>query len=133
VANEVNFFSYSFVAAADLSAKQFYAVAIDSAGKVNVAGAGVPVAGVLTNKPTSGQEASVAILGISKAVAGGTIAAGALVEANASGQFITISALVQASGAAGMACGICLTPTTVSGDIFTLLLLPMGVKPTSAA
>ena len=66
----------TLVAAANLSTKQFYAVKVDSAGKIAIAGAGENAIGILQNKPTSGLVASVETLGVSKAKYGDTVTAG---------------------------------------------------------
>ena len=54
----------TLIAAADLSAKQFFGVILDSAGKAALAGTAGQVIGILQNKPTSGQAAIVAISGV---------------------------------------------------------------------
>lgn len=51
----------SYEAAADLSAKQFYAVTMDNTGKINVATAAKNITGILQNKPASGYMGSVAM------------------------------------------------------------------------
>lgn len=82
----------TLIAAADLSAKQYYAVKVDSAGKGALAGAGERAAGILQNVPESGKSGTVMVFGISKAVYGATVAAGAALMVNASGQLITATA-----------------------------------------
>ena len=63
-------FVQTFTANADLSAKQFYLVKVDTsadatpANVVLAAGATAIIVGVLNNKPTSGQAAEVALAGI---------------------------------------------------------------------
>jgi Uncharacterized conserved protein (DUF2190) len=75
---------------ADLSAKQYLAVAVSGADfQVNVVGNGVKALGVLQNAPTSGQAADVRVIGVSKAVAGAAYARGVMLMSNASGQLIT--------------------------------------------
>ena len=59
---------------------------------VLAAAIGAQIYGVLQNKPTTGQAADVAFVGISKAVAGGTITRGDKLMTNASGQLITWTA-----------------------------------------
>lgn len=77
-------------AAADLSAKQFFCVKVTAENAVNLAGAGEAVDGVLQNKPTSGQEATVWGVGsTTKAVAGAAVAAGADVTPDANGKLVT--------------------------------------------
>ena len=80
-------------AAADLSAKQYHIVKLASATTVNVCSAitDVPI-GVLLNNPASGEAAEICILGVSKIVADGTIAAGNLLGTSADGQADAIAA-----------------------------------------
>lgn len=109
------------VAAADLSAAQFKAVVIDSAGKVALPGvAGAVVDGVLQDKPLAGQSASVCVSGVSKIEAGATVAPGDLVAIDATNRAVTAVATNHAFGRA-----------LTGGDIGTLisvLLLPYGVQ-----
>jgi hypothetical protein len=78
---------YSFEAAADLSAKQFYFVKLATGGKVDVCAAAtdVPI-GVLQNKPTSGQTAEVTVLGITKVSGDADLAIGNLIGTSSDGQ-----------------------------------------------
>src|SRR5574343_819102 len=131
-------FRLSLVAAADLSAKQYYAVKIDSAGKVAVAGAGELAIGILQNKPAAGEAANVWTFGpVSKAFAGGTIAAGAAVAADSNGKLVTATAgKVNTSDAGASAdpliasnvIGVAVT-SAVSGDIFAVALIGAGAVP----
>lgn len=79
----------NMTASADLSAKQFFAVKITGSRVV-----GLPTAvtdftyGILQNKPKSAQVCDVALFGITKASAGGTISAGSLLEVASGGQII---------------------------------------------
>jgi len=72
MAYEINNYSVraTFVAGADLSTKQYTFVKLNSSGQVIAAAAAtdIPI-GVLQNNPTSGQEASVTIVGGTKIVA----------------------------------------------------------------
>lgn len=78
------------VAAADLSAKQFYAVTIDSDGKVALPTAqGQRTFGILQNDPESGKVAEVGFEGRSKYIAGGTIAAGDQLTTDSGGKLVT--------------------------------------------
>lgn len=78
---------HSRIAAADLSAKQYYFVKLDSSGNVDVcSGATDRPYGVLQNAPTSGQAAEVMLAGISKVSSDGTIAVGALIGTSGDGQ-----------------------------------------------
>jgi hypothetical protein len=82
----------TLTAGADLSAKQYHFVVLASATTVNVATAitNAPI-GILQNNPTSGQQAIVAISGVSKVVADGTLAAANFIGTSADGQADAIS------------------------------------------
>lgn len=106
-------------AAADLSAKQYLGVKLSAARAVNVVAASTDVPyGVLQNKPTSGQAADVCLFGLTKAVAGGTIAAGAKLMFNASAQVIT-----WASGAGNTVVGQALEAGVVN-QVISILYSP---------
>ena len=90
----------TLIAAADLSAKQFFGVILDSAGKAALAGTAGQVIGILQNKPTSGQAAIVAISGVSKAAAGGTCTMGKPISADSAGKFVDSSTGQRAIGRA---------------------------------
>lgn len=142
MAFEATSFQMTLVAAADLSAKQYYAVKIDSNGQAALAAAGEPAVGILQNKPIAGQSATVWAFGPrSKAVAGGTIAAGALVASDANGKFVTATTGKTNTSDAGAAAdpligsnvlGVAVT-SAVSGDIFTVVLCGLGAVPTTNA
>lgn len=96
-------------AGADLSTKQFYCVKVTGSRTVGLASAGgEAVYGILQNKPTLGQAADVGCLGISKAAAGNTFSAGALLMTDGTGRLITatssnhvVAQALEASTAAG--------------------------------
>lgn len=104
-------------ASADLSAKQFYAVKITAARVVGLVAAVTDITyGILQNKPKSAQVCDVALFGIVKAVAGGSITAGDKLEVNSSGQVITYTT-------SGTACIIGQAlETAVSAQVFTMYL-----------
>lgn len=82
--------SNTLPAAGDLSTKQYTFVTQNSAGRAATTGAGLKAYGVQQNKPIAIDHATtVAYLGISKVVAGGTIARNAEVEADSQGRAIT--------------------------------------------
>lgn len=110
--------SISLVAAADLTAKQFYAVKIDSNGQAALAGAGESAIGIVQNNPAAGSPASVMISGTSKAKAGGNITAGAKVAANSSGVFV-------AATTGNAVIGFAKTGAS-SGDTFEVVLKSLG-------
>ena len=80
----------SFVAGEDLSAKQFKFVTLESDGQVDLAdSAGENCIGVLLNNPAAAAAATVAVSGKVMVTSGGTIAAGAAVATDASGDAVT--------------------------------------------
>ena len=136
MATEIPVLDMTFTAAADLSASQYCFVFVDSAGKAALpTAAGMQVIGVLQNKPTIGQAATVRVYGVSKVVAGGVVAPGdRIATLITSGKAKTASKLVQASGAASYATGIALnTANTATNDVFTAFIGPVGTDPTAYA
>ncbi len=103
------------IAGADLSAKQFYAVKLSADNTVIVCAATTDKPyGILQNAPTSGQEAEVCVIGLTKVNSDAALAVGASIGTSADGQLATytvadttkyiIGQVQQASGAAaGMA------------------------------
>lgn len=80
----------SLEAGQDLSAKQYFLVAVASDGQVDPAGDGGNAIGVLTNKPAAaGRAASIAIGGRVKVIAGATVAAGDAMASDAAGEAVT--------------------------------------------
>ena len=76
-------------AAADLSAKQYYLLKVAGDGTVNLqTSAGGSVLGILQNDPESGQVADVGVVGVSKVLAGGTLAADDPIQAHTDGTAI---------------------------------------------
>ncbi|MDZ4342344.1 MAG: hypothetical protein U1E51_07890 [Candidatus Binatia bacterium] len=81
-------------AAVDLSGYQYRVVRFSAAQACNVASHALSAApteipcGILQNKPKSGEAATVAYAGPSKAMAGATVTARALISTNGSGQVI---------------------------------------------
>lgn len=107
--------SISLPVASDYSAKQYRFGQVNSSGRFELTSSGAPADGVLQDKPSAaGNIGSVAISGVSKVSAGGTIAAGDYVMSDADGD-----AIVATSGSA--VAGIALA-AAVSGDIFPVLL-----------
>ena len=103
---------------------QFLAVVLTSAGRTVALAAsiGAQIYGILQNKPTSGAAADVGFIGVTKAVAGGTIAAGAALMTNASGQLVTWTS---GSGYAQVGYAI---EAAVSGQTFTAFIGPTSPK-----
>ena len=111
--------SFSLPAGADLTAKQYHAVVVNSSGAAAAAGANVFVAGVLQNKPNSGQPATVTYGGVSKAVCGGNVAAGAKLTTDSAGKLVTATtgqAVVGTALAAG-----------ASGEVIPVLVNPVAL------
>jgi len=76
-------------AAADYSAKQYYAVYVSANGVVTVqTSAGGSVLGILQNDPISGGICDIAVIGVSKVKAGGTLAAGDPIQVHTDGTII---------------------------------------------
>lgn len=105
----------SLIAAADLSAKQFYAVVVDANGLAALqTSAGGRADGILQNKPLSGNVAEVAIDGVAKVACGAAVTAGDALGIDATGRAITYSS--------GIKIGTALSTTTAAGQIFSALL-----------
>lgn len=81
---------HGLTAAADLSAKQYHVAMLATTARQVKASTGATVAniGILQNDPAAGEPASVVAAGMTKAYAGGNIAAGALVTANSTAQCV---------------------------------------------
>lgn len=110
----------TFTASADLSGAQFLAVKVSGSNTVTKAAASTDaVIGILQNKPASGQEAVVMTLGITKAVAGAAVAAGAEVMANASAKVITAAS----AAGANRVIGIALEAAANADEIISVLLI----------
>lgn len=112
---------FSRPAAADLSAKQYFAVKIDSSGNAAVAGAGERACGVLQNDPdAAGKAATIAFAGVSKVQCGGDITIGNPVAVDSNGK-----AVAETTGDV-WTIGIALE-TGASGKIISILLQPSGL------
>ena len=101
---------------------QFYLVGLTAAGRtVAIASvAGQACYGVLQNKPTLGAPADVGVIGPSKVLAGGTIAAGAKIMASAAGV-----AVAWVAGAGNQQVGVAIE-AAVNGQIFTAYIFGPG-------
>lgn len=85
-------------AAADLTAKQFFGVIISAEKTVNLGTTNSACPMVLQNKPNTGEAAEVCALGVTKAVLGGTVAAGDLVALDSNAKFVLADSGKQAVG-----------------------------------
>lgn len=108
--------------AADMSAKQYRFMTIDSSGNAAVSTRGALSCGVLQSKPAaSGRAGTIRTMGITKVVLGGTVTAGQAAVADANG------AAVNASSADNAYMGTFLE-SGVSGGIVAMLLQPRGLS-----
>lgn len=82
----------SYISAADLTTKQYFIVKIDSAGKVALAGDGEAAIGTLQNKPNTGEEALVQIVGQALVVGSASLTVGAVIASDANGKAAAIGA-----------------------------------------
>ena len=104
-AYELGLKSASLIANADLSSYQYYGVKMNTSEKVLLASTGDKIVGVLQDEPAAADRVcQVAYGGISKAIGGDAINAGADVQCNASGKFITRTT-GDIAGVAMTACG----------------------------
>lgn len=82
----------TLVAAADLSAKQYYFVKLDNTGKAALcSGATDKPIGILQNAPVSGAEAEIVVAGGSKVIAGGTLDEGNSVGTDGNGKAVALT------------------------------------------
>lgn len=125
MATDNRLISISVPASADLSASQFRFLQVNSSGQAALAGATGIAVGVLQNKPpAAGRPATMGYTGVSKVIAGGTVAAGARVTSDAN------SAAITATTGDSVA-GLALTGG-VSGDLISVLIGAAGVCPLAA-
>lgn len=106
------------VAGVDLSAKQYHVVMLSTTAKQVKVSSGPTVAniGILQNDPASGEAASVCGAGLTKAVAGGVIAAGDMVSANSTGR------CAASTTANNKLIGKAITAAGADGDLFEIFL-----------
>lgn len=117
----------SFTAGADLSNSRFRFVALGgSDGTVVRAGANARVLGVLQNAPKQNDAASVAVLGVVKVVAGGSISRGSLVRSDANGAAVAATMPTSTwGGAIEHVAGIALENAS-AGQLVEILLTPFS-------
>lgn len=81
--------------------------------------------GTIAPASTSGQTIDVRVLGVSKAIAAGAIAAGAYVQVSGTtGQLASVNLQPATTPTDSFVVGVALTPATAAGDLFSVLLLP---------
>lgn len=113
----------SFQAAADLSSYQHEVVRMTTTGKVNaVTSAGMPLVGVLQNNPTSGNEAKVMAIGVTKIKAGGAIGRGGKVKVNATSTSNAGTVIAATSDVDPRTVGYALEASAQAGDIITAVI-----------
>ncbi|MBC7340958.1 MAG: DUF2190 family protein [Clostridia bacterium] len=137
MAYEIPVFDVSLVAGADLSAAQYRFVKVNADGNAVLAGNGEMAVGVLQDKPGPGVAGQVRVLGVTKVVAGGAIAKGALVASDADGKAkaaVAATANTTSGAISGShAAGIALEDASAADVVISVLLLPVGAVPGTAA
>lgn len=111
--------TWTLVAGADLSSAQYSLVKVDASGQAVLAGAGEAAVGVLQNDPESGEAATIAIGGVSKCRAGGSVDEGN-VTSDASGK-------ATADSGGSYVIGQALSAAGGADEFFTLLITHAGV------
>jgi hypothetical protein len=125
MATEQKLHVVSLPADADLSTKQYYMLKLNNSSGVAraaVAGEGSDVVGILQNVPNAANRAAeVAIGGISKCIAGGSITAGNRVSPDSNGKATAVGS------SDDYAFGVALD-SAAAGDIFRVLIRPIGLS-----
>lgn len=122
MAYEHNILPFSWPAGTDLSAKQYLAMQLTTSETITVADATVRCIGILQNDPTSGQAASICMLGISKAVTDGNAGAIACMDTlapDANGK------LVKTTSDNDEAVAVALAPSVADGTIIPVFVLAL--------
>lgn len=116
MAYEIPGFSFTLLAASDLSGSQFCGVDVDSAGKAALPVQGKRCIGFIQNKPKSGEAATIVVSGVTKVKVGITgLVAGNNVTVDDDGTAIQPTNLDRAIGVA--------LKSSAVGEIGTVLLL----------
>jgi len=117
MAYEADLVNQAFIADTDLEDYQYYPVEMNSDEEIILASdAGDFMLGVLQNAPdTAGYTCLVAVDGITKAVGGAVIAAGAMVQVGAGGKFVTQTT--------GVSAGMAMTPCGADEELFSLKIM----------
>jgi hypothetical protein len=124
----------SFKAAADLRTHQYKFVKLDGSGNVVLcSAAGERPLGVLQNKPNTGENAVVRVLGLTKAIASAAITTPNQIATDASGLVKVASRLVQASGNASNVAGLAVRAAGGASEVMTIYVTPGGIWPTADA
>lgn len=85
-------FTYSALAASDLSAKLGYFAKIDSSGKIDLAADGGPIAGVIVEGAALGSPATIAFGAILKVICAEAITPGATLASDTNGKAVAAAA-----------------------------------------
>lgn len=117
MAHSGNLDTESIVAGADLSALQYFAIALDDGLQADN---GAEALGILQNKPKSGEQATVAYRGVSKFKAGGAITKGAKIMVATSGYLVTAGSGYHVVGKAFATC----TSGSIGVGIFDFIAAP---------
>lgn len=114
----------SFEAGEDLSSAKWRFVTLETDGQVDLADADAEATlGVaMTNPDTAGQAVTVAVSGVVKVYAGGSITAGDEVVTDASGEAVEKST---SSSATAVTAGVALEDAD-DGDVFQIQIVPLG-------
>jgi len=108
-------------AAADLSAKQYYFVSVDTNGKAALTGDDGNPIGVLQNKPEAGQAATICIDGVTKVYVGTESGLGAGYNVGCDS-----NSAAKVSDTGSYRLGVTLEDPTADGDIVSILFQKNG-------
>lgn len=109
----------TFIAGESLATSQFKFVTLESDGQVDLAdAAGERCLGIVENDPASGEAATIVMSGKTRITCGGTVAAGAQLQTDASGTAITA-----ASGDVSMGYAL---EAGVAGQVIAMELIQGG-------
>ena len=108
-------------AAADLSGKQYYFVSVDTNGKAALTGDDGNPIGVLQNKPTAGQAATICIDGVTKVYVGTESGLGAGYNVGCDS-----NSAAKVSDTGSFRLGVTLEDPTADGDIVSMLFQKNG-------
>jgi hypothetical protein len=128
-------YNTSVIAGADLSAKQFYCIKLNSSGQGVLSGAGENALGILQDKPASGQVGAVCCLGKSMAIYGASVTAGQNLTPDANGKLVpatgsdAVVAVAAESGSSGDICSVYVVSRATSGAIQkSILSIPVKLS-----
>ncbi len=119
-----NFSIGIYVAGEDLSSKQWEVVKMTTSGKIQAVTSSGSYLGVLQNNPTSGLEADVMVIGVSKVKAGGAFNKGGRLKVNQAATAIAGALVAVTSGTAAISnnVGIALEAAAQGSDIVAALI-----------